>query len=138
VQFGLEYGANVATSVASGKGAEWDKNVVNAGMGLAGGAAAGRLLGGMSEGAAKSISTGALGGAMGSVGGDTVNNAYHGEKFDTSQMFAWCRGQRGWRWCRWWTETRSGRTLRAKHTRSCHHPGRAGRKRAAARPVVPF
>lgn len=92
VQFGIEYGANVGTSLASGKGAEWDKNVINAGMGMAGGAAAGRMLGGMSEGATKSMSQGALGGALGSLGGDSVNNAFPGEHYDASQMLLGAAG----------------------------------------------
>ncbi|EST34725.1 hypothetical protein N566_18225 [Streptomycetaceae bacterium MP113-05] len=85
-------GANVTTSVVSGKGAEWDKNLVNAGFGMAGGAVAGKLLGNVGEGMARNVGEGALGGALGSLGGDTANNVIHGEKFDASQMLIGAAG----------------------------------------------
>ncbi len=91
-QFGIEYGANVTTSLASGKGTEWQNNLVNAGFGIAGGAVAGRLLGNVGEGMAKSAGEGALGGALGSLGGDTANNLRNGEKFDASQMLIGAAG----------------------------------------------
>lgn len=91
-QFGIEYGANVTTSLVSGKGAEWDKNLVNAGFGMAGGAVAGKLLGNVGEGMARNVGEGALGGALGSLGGDTANNLIHGEKFDASQMLIGAAG----------------------------------------------
>lgn len=86
----IEFGNGVATSLISGKGPEWENNLVGgmagAGMGkLADTALGGRLGGGIGE----SIGTGAVGGATGSLVGDAANSygwwADSDDKFDWSQ-----------------------------------------------------
>ncbi|MGI5378613.1 WXG100 family type VII secretion target [Streptomyces sp. CA-251387] len=84
----IEFGNGVATSVISGKGPEWENNLVGgvagAGMGkLADVALGGRLGGGIGE----SIGTGAAGGATGSLVGDAAN-AY-GPWADKDDEFDW-------------------------------------------------
>lgn len=84
----IEFGNGVATSMISGKGPEWENNLVGgvagAGMGkLADAALGGRLGGGIGE----SIGTGAVGGATGSLVGDAAN-AY-GPWADKDDEFDW-------------------------------------------------
>ncbi|MDO0911330.1 hypothetical protein QQM39_10845 [Streptomyces sp. DT2A-34] len=84
----IEFGNGVATSLISGKGPEWENNLVGgvagAGMGkLADAALGGRLGGGIGE----SIGTGAVGGATGSLVGDAAN-AY-GPWADQDDEFDW-------------------------------------------------
>ncbi|MDC0769201.1 WXG100 family type VII secretion target [Streptomyces sp. HD] len=84
----IEFGNGVATSVISGKGPEWENNLVGgvagAGMGkLADVALGGRLGGGIGE----SIGTGAVGGATGSLVGDAANS--YGPWADKDDEFDW-------------------------------------------------
>lgn len=84
----IEFGNGVATSLITGKGPEWENNLVGgvagAGMGkLADAALGGRLGGGIGE----SIGTGAAGGATGSLVGDAAN-AY-GPWADKDDEFDW-------------------------------------------------
>ncbi|MEV6588082.1 WXG100 family type VII secretion target [Streptomyces acidicola] len=84
----IEFGNGVATSVISGKGPEWENNLVGgmagAGMGKAADAVLGGRLGG---GIGESIGTGAIGGATGSLVGDAAN-AY-GPWADKDDEFDW-------------------------------------------------
>ncbi|MGW1958238.1 WXG100 family type VII secretion target [Streptomyces sp. NPDC001920] len=84
----IEFGNGVATSMISGKGPEWENNLVGgmagAGMGkLADAALGGRLGGGIGE----SIGAGAVGGATGSLVGDAVNAS--GPWADKDDVFDW-------------------------------------------------
>ncbi len=86
----IEFGNGVATSMISGKGPEWENNLVGgiagAGMGKAADAALGGRLGG---GIGESTGTGAIGGATGSLVGDAANSygwwADKDDEFDWSQ-----------------------------------------------------
>ncbi|WP_327137603.1 WXG100 family type VII secretion target [Streptomyces sp. NBC_01340] len=84
----IEFGNGVATSVISGKGPEWENNLVGgmagAGMGKAADAALGGRLGG---GIGESIGTGAFGGATGSLVGDAANS--YGPWADKDDEFDW-------------------------------------------------
>lgn len=80
VEMGAQYTSGfvsgVGTSLASGKGPEWQDNAINAGWGtLLGAGAGGRLGGGLAEGA--------LVGGVSSVAGDLTNNAFKDEKDKT-------------------------------------------------------
>ncbi|MFE9024433.1 WXG100 family type VII secretion target [Streptomyces sp. NPDC007808] len=84
----IEFGNGVTTSLLSGKGPEWENNLVGgmagAGMGkLADAALGGRLGGGIGE----SIGAGAVGGATGSLVGDAVNAS--GPWADEDDGFDW-------------------------------------------------
>ncbi|MCX5187697.1 WXG100 family type VII secretion target [Streptomyces sp. NBC_00268] len=84
----IEFGNGVATSVISGKGPEWENNLVGgmagAGMGKAADAALGGRLGG---GIGESMGTGAIGGATGSLVGDAGNS--YGPWADSDDEFDW-------------------------------------------------
>ncbi|MFJ7078170.1 WXG100 family type VII secretion target [Streptomyces sp. NPDC098781] len=84
----IEFGNGVATSVISGKGPEWENNLVGgmagAGMGKASDAMLGGRLGG---GIRESIGTGAIGGATGSLVGDAANS--YGPWADADDKFDW-------------------------------------------------
>ncbi|MDI3388305.1 WXG100 family type VII secretion target [Streptomyces sp. B-S-A8] len=85
---GIEFGNGVATSMLSGKGPEWENNLVGgvagAGMGkVADLALGGRLGGGIGE----SIGIGVAGGASGSILGDAANAS--GPWADKDDEFDW-------------------------------------------------
>ncbi|MCZ2528027.1 WXG100 family type VII secretion target [Streptomyces sp. HB2AG] len=86
--YAVGVGSGTATSILSGKGPEVADNLNNAAWGIAGGAFAGKVLGGrLGGGAGEASAIGALGGAVGGVGGDATNALRKGEDYDLSQVF---------------------------------------------------